>query len=611
MSCGCDTCTDIKGAYEETGAIPSSAFLYLYNPDKGGCARTTVTNLLASNSDVLAQIQTAGNAIAEHTDIGGNTVQILETVTAIANPAVTGNDLTFDYVDEAGNTNTQSFTLPTPVSVVNSIDLKPTGNPNEFTVEIVYTNDLGVQTTIADTTPIIVPSVCEQFGDLALAAAVPAGAQAMYRTASGVCGRAPFPAGPTYLTCDDTALNTTDRITTAPTGAFTSGYTVNQGAANGCLTLADTYYDAARYSHTFGKSRRSNDAQGTGSSVTGGLRNTIATAGSYGHIGGGYDHSITTGTANMIGGGRNNDITAGSYNGIHSGYNQNITAGNYNTIGGGVGNDIKAGSYNTIVGGSAIDFEAGTGSYNVAGGVNHTTNGGSYNTLFGNANITDAGNSNFLVGQSNRTRTGSYSGQIGYSHDIAGGGAIFQSGYNHTNSLGSYNTQQGYDHTIVSSSYSTQQGYRQRIDSGNYHQMMGTNNRIRGGNYNIAVGNSHDIQAGTGHSVYGWSNTVIGGNYSFMGGVNSTHRGGNYNFELGYSNDLNGTGNGLIGYSNTSTGNYGVAIGRNLTIAGSDEIKIANSFQKLAFFNGTASVRQTANNLPQLLAALKLYGLIL
>ena len=61
-----------------------------------------------------------------------------------------------------GNTITISggneIILPAPVSVVNSINLKPTGNINEFTVEIVYTNDAGVQVTVVDTTPIIISS---------------------------------------------------------------------------------------------------------------------------------------------------------------------------------------------------------------------------------------------------------------------------------------------------------------------------------------------------------------------------------------------------------------------------------------------------------------------
>jgi hypothetical protein len=69
-------------------------------------------------------------------------------------------DLDAQTLSIAGNTITISggntITLPTPVSVVNSINFKNTTNANEFTVEIVYTNDLGVQTTVIDTTPVII-----------------------------------------------------------------------------------------------------------------------------------------------------------------------------------------------------------------------------------------------------------------------------------------------------------------------------------------------------------------------------------------------------------------------------------------------------------------------
>ena len=537
-----------------------------------------------------------------------------ETLTFIDNEGFDAatNTLSFDYTDEDGATSTHEFVIPAPVSVVNSIDLKPTGNANEFTIEIVYTNDAGVQTTITDTTPITIPSLCEEITALTTAAAVPANALAVYQTAAGVCGKAPFPAGPSYLTCDGSALTTTDRIATAPTGAFTSGFTVNQDAAGECLSRSDIYYNLARRSYTQGYNYMSNDAQGYGSSVTGGLRNTTATAASYSHIGGGYDHSITTGTSNFIGGGRNNDITAGSYNGITHGYNQNITAGNYNTIGGGVSNDIKAGSYNTIVGGSAIDFEAGTGSYNVAGGVNHTMNGGAYDTLFGNNNTNDSGNANFLVGQGNRVRVGSYVGQIGYSHDNVAGSATTQSGYNHTNTSGSYNTQTGYAH---------------RIDVGQSTTQGGQSNRNRSGNFNAQLGFSHDIVSGSGSFQGGYNqtntgsyNTQLGVNHRNLTGNSNTQLGqasiqrtGSYNAQIGYSHDSTGTGNIQLVYNLTTNTNYSVSIGRNLVNTTPDGIMIANSFQRLGFYNATPIARQTlpaVATAAQITTALRNLGLI-
>lgn len=85
-----------------------------------------------------------------------------ETITSIATPtvdAVTDPNnpvVTIAYNNEDRSQAPVNFTipLPTPVSVVNSIDLKPSANPNEFVVEIVYTNDQGIQTTITDATPV-------------------------------------------------------------------------------------------------------------------------------------------------------------------------------------------------------------------------------------------------------------------------------------------------------------------------------------------------------------------------------------------------------------------------------------------------------------------------
>lgn len=594
---------------------------------------------------------------------------VLPPVVTYPTPSTANVALTYNQEGGTQQVINIPIAFPTPASAITAFDVAFTGtSPNlTLTVSGTYLDDNGNSVPFTDSAPITLgenKDFVQYTGNNTVPTGTPPDGVDTRVLANGdrydwngsAWVLVPAAVLPVYITCDGTPLTVTDRIATAPTGAYASGYTVNQEDANGCATRADTYYNFARRSHTFGESLMSNDAQGYGSSVTGGLRNTTATAASYSHIGGGYDHSITVGTASTIGGGRNNDITAGSYNGIAFGYNQNITAGNYNTIGGGDGNDIKAGSYNTIVGGSAIDFEAGTGSYNVAGGVNTTFNGGNYSTAFGNNHIIDGGVAGFTAGLQNRIRAGSYVSQFGYSHDNVTGTSTTQGGYNHTNTSGSYNSQlgyshiidvgqsitqggqsnrnragnynsqfgfshdnqagsgnfqAGYDHLIVNSTYTSQTGFRQRADAGNYHTMHGTNNTIVAGSYNTTIGNSHIVTAGTGHSVFGWDNTVDGGNYSFMGGVTSRHRSGNYNAVLGYSHDVSGTGNMLFGYDNTTNATYSVSIGRSLNNTTTDGIMIANTFQRLGFFGATPITRQTANTLPQLLTALKAYGLIL
>ena len=293
---------------------------------------------------------------------------------------------------------------------------------------------------------------------------------------------------PTQSKCGGWVLTSTDQVLVSPTGTYASGYTINQEDANGCATRADTYYDRARRTHTFGKASMQNDAQGYGSSVTGWLRNTTATWASYSHIWGWYDHSITVWTANTIGWGRNNDITAWSYNGISYWYNHNITAGNYNTIGWGNANDIKAGSYNTIVWGSAIDFEAGTGSYNVAGWVNHTFNWGNYTTAFGNNHISDWWVAWFMAWQSNSIRAGNYNTLLGFSHDNIAGSWNFLWGYNHTNTSGNYNT------------------------------LLWFTNINRSGSHNVALWYSHDV-SWAGNTIL-WYNNTANTNYSVSIGRN-------------------------------------------------------------------------------------------
>lgn len=552
-------------------------------------------------------------------------------------PTASTANIQLVYNQEGGTQQTINIplTFPTPASSLTNWDVALTQGANNtlsVTVSGTYTDDNGVVQNFTDTETVTLANedYVEYTGNNTVpTGAPPAGVDTRvlvngdrYDWNGSAWVLVPVPAPTQYLTCDGSVLAATDKILTAPTGAFANGYAVNNETADACVTRADWYYNLTRRSFTAGKNYMSNDAQGYGSTVAGGLRNTTATGASYSFIGGGYDHSITTGTANTVGGGRNNDILAGSYGTIVGGYNQNINIG--------------------------------SGSYNILGGVNNNTYGGSYNNLFGNANRNDAGNSNNLLGQSNRVRTGSYVFQGGYSHDNVAGNATTQLGYNHSNTRGSYNFQGGYGHIIdngqsvtqsgqshrnragnytgqigfshdnVTGTGNFQSGYNQTNTAGSYNTQLGVNNRNTAGNSNSIIGNgnihksgsysvlmgySHD-NTGTANTLLTYNNTVLGGNYNFMAGVNGIHRSGSYNAQLGFSHDSTGSGNMLIGYNNTTNTNYSVSIGRNLNNTTQDGIMIANTFQKIGFFGIAPIAKQTANTLPQLLTALKAYGLI-
>lgn len=516
--CGCGLCGQINGLFDNQETIPNTVYLAILDPEKG-CSRTTLKNLLASNSDKLAQVVTDGHVIAQHTDAAGNTVDVLETITIVdgENFNATTNVLSFDYTDETGTKKTLEWDLSGLAIDINVGSMAYNPTTGELTL------------TETDGTPHVVTIASS--------------------------------AVPDYTTCADAILKTTDKILLAPT-AFKSGYGVNQETAGACVSRDDHYFDLARRSHTFNKNYLANDAQGYGSSVTGGTRNTTATAASYSHIGGGYDHSITAGTANTIGGGRNNDIVAGSYNAIVGGYN----------------NDIIAGSYNTV------------------GGVSHDVDGG-YNSVFGATNKAEA----------------SYGFQGGRIHTITAGNNVTQLGYGHLNTSGGSTFQAGYDHTNTSGSYNTQLGFRNVVEVGQSTVLAGQANVNTAGNYTVMLGTGHVNTTGSGNAMLGVNHENTSGAYNFLANRNGLVRSGNYNALIGYSHDNTGTGNMLLGYNNTANTNYSVTIGRNLTNVTQDSVMIANTFQKVGFYGVVPVAKQTlpaVASAAQLTLALRNLGLV-
>lgn len=110
---------------------------------------TAITRILGAEADGKVAEITPGNLVTDN-----------ETVTSIATPTVDYTDplnpiVTLDYTNEDRSQNPVNFTLnlPAPVSTVNSITLLES-NPNELTVQIVYTDDNGDSQTITSTTPI-------------------------------------------------------------------------------------------------------------------------------------------------------------------------------------------------------------------------------------------------------------------------------------------------------------------------------------------------------------------------------------------------------------------------------------------------------------------------
>lgn len=517
--CGCGLCGEISGLFINEKPIPATVYLALFDPDKG-CSRTTLANLLASNSDEMSSELSAGHKIGEHTDVAGNTVELFETVTIVdgENFNATTNVLSFDYTDEAGTTKTVEFDLTALAIDINVASM--TYDPATGNLVVTETDGTPHSVTIAAS------------------------------------------ATPDYLTCAGNVLTTTDKILLTPTGAYADGYSVNQAVGGECAAISDIHYLSARRSVTVGRGRMSNDAQGYGSTIAGGLRNTTAAGASYSFIGGGYDHSITTGTTNTIGGGRNNDITGGSYNAIVGGYNNDITRGSYSTVGG-VSHDVE----------------------------------NSYNAVFGTTHKV-AGSYGIQTGRSNTITAGNYVAQFGFSHLNTAGGATTQGGYNHTNTSGAYNTQLGYAHVV---------------DAGQSIVQAGQSNRNRAGNYNVQLGYSHDNVLGTGNTLVTYNNTNTAGNYNFLGGVNGVNRSGNFNAQLGYSHDNTGTGNILLGYNNTTNTNYSVSIGRNLNNVTQDGIMIANTYQRVGFYGVAPVAKQTLPAVAspaQLTTALRNLGLV-
>lgn len=444
-NCQCDLCAEMEALYIETGAIDAAVYIPIFD-ETNGCARTTLANLLASNSDSVTNT-IAGNRIAVHTDVAGNAVEIFETVTTLV-PAANGS---FVYTNESGVPVT--YTPPTPVSVVNSIDLRPTGNPNEFTVEITYTDDNGNTVVTTDTTPVTIASA------------------------------------PDYLTCDGTALLPTDRIVLAPT-TFADGHAANQNVAGECLTRADIFYNLGRRSITGGENYLNNGGNGYGSFIGNGVNNNIDA--SYSAIAAGNGNDIIAGSYHFIGGGLQNRVRSSSYSAISGGYQNDVT-GPYHEVSGyrnvttGYGNRIGGYRNNVTMNRSIIHGDGSTGagtmnalfgyahrnvagSYNALSGYNHTNTNGTYNTLMGLRNINTAGNYTTAGGTGNRNTAGSGNSMFGGAH---------------INTAGSYNFMGGYRNR-ADGNYNAALGYTNYID-GVGNMVFGYNNRTNA-NYSVTLG---------------------------------------------------------------------------------------------------------------------------
>lgn len=121
-----------------------------------------------SGNSSLTNLNLAGNRIATHNDndpAGNNVNDINETITNFGTPVVDITTtpweaiVTLPYNQEWGTVDNVVFNIvfPTPVSVVNDIDLKFDANW-DLIVEIEYTDDNWVTQTTTDSTPITIPS---------------------------------------------------------------------------------------------------------------------------------------------------------------------------------------------------------------------------------------------------------------------------------------------------------------------------------------------------------------------------------------------------------------------------------------------------------------------
>ncbi|MGL5362216.1 MAG: hypothetical protein ACRDBH_05005 [Bosea sp. (in: a-proteobacteria)] len=434
-------------------------------------------------------------------------------------------------------------------------------------------------------------------------------------------------AGVDALRCDGGEIQLSDRLVTAPVGTYVTGYTTNQNAANGCVTLADDYYDAATRAWTGGRNFLANNATGTGAWVGNGTSNVASVA--YVAIAAGQLNQITGGSRSFIGAGQSNRITApGSYHAILAGLGNTIsTPGAASSILGGNANQITAGNYNSILGGNANIISTTGAGWFASGYFNQILGGGSYGGVWGYNNFA---NGTYLTvsGVNNGTAalpiTGN--GRWDGNANTGGGGYLDVSGQSH-NVTGSYNAVHGLASTVASS-YNIVGGYNHNVSQfGNaafgYQQTI-TANR------SIGVGQSNTVGGGTSNAVFGSSNVLAGRWNSLVAGesnnVNGQYTGivgGYFNVVaanshvvtvLGQQNNISATvglvnggataigyGNELrsgltpvaIGYGNIVSGNYSMAIGRQITNLVADSVVVAGAGQRLGFYGVAPVLRAT------------------
>jgi hypothetical protein len=250
--------------------------------------------------------------------------------------------------------------------------------------------------------------------------------------------------------------------------------------------------------------------------LLGGYQNTISTYGS--SIGGGLSNSIAaTSYFTSIAGGRYNDVGANSaYSAIGGGDNNNIAASaSSSTIAGGYQNDIGAGSYESAVGGG-YNNEIGTNSFHttIGGGSDHkiqdradhaTIGGGSGNLIQlratsatisgGGGNVISSNSLGAVIagGTMNLIQTNAQGAAIsgGYQNTNAGYGAAIGGGaFNVIQTNATYSTiAGGVGNLIVSnSSYTVIGGGIYNTNAGDYATVPGGTYNYAGANYAYAAG---------------------------------------------------------------------------------------------------------------------------
>ena len=198
----------------------------------------------------------------------------------------------------------------------------------------------------------------------------------------------------------------------------------------------------------------SNSISGLGSSIVGGVGNTIDQSGYGSFIGGGTDNLVCAPYGTVAGG--INNVSTNVVSSIVGGAN-NTASGIVSTVGGGVSN-TTSGCFSTV----------GGGSNNTSSGDRSTVGGGDANTASGNYSTVSGGYNNTASGYCS-TVSGGYSNTASCDYSTVGGGIS--------------NTASGYCSTIGGGFGNTASGCNSGI-------LGGQGNDICGCNFSFIVGSN-------------------------------------------------------------------------------------------------------------------------